>query len=297
MSTYYDVLGVTETATPDEIKKAYRKLAMQWHPDRNQGNASATEKFKEISSAYDVLGDENKRREYDAQRQGGAAFTKNGDGAAWAGGFGSATSLDDIIAQMFGQQGFGNFRRGPDRNRDVSLTVSVSLEDAFVGKTAPMQINTPSGRKVDLVVNIPAGIENGSRIRYQGHGDHANTSLPPGDLYINVNIVDHPVFKRAGPTIMAVVKIDAIDAILGSRIKIKCIDGNDIDVTVPPGCQPGTKLRIGGKGMPIKPGSQDRGDFLVEMDVTIPTNLTQDVIGSLQDVQRSRGLDTSTQQG
>jgi DnaJ-class molecular chaperone len=286
MLTFYDVLGISETSTADDIKKAYRKLAMQWHPDRNQGNPEAEEKFKEISAAYETLSDDSKRQAYDAQlKTPGGPSPNNG---AWRHDF---NNIDDIIAQMFGNHGFSPFRRGPERNKDVSLGLNISLEDAFNGKTLPLQINTPSGRRIELIVNIPAGIENGVRIRYQGQGDHANTSLPPGDLYLNVLISNHPRFARSGPTIETTESIDSIAAIIGTKVTITCIDGQKIDVTIPPGTQHGVKLRIPNRGMPIKANAPERGDMLVKIDLITPRNLDEPLIEQLRSIQKSRGVD------
>lgn len=288
MSTHYEVLGVSENASSDEIKKAYRKLAMQYHPDRNPGNSEAEAKFKEISVAYDTLSDQGKRQEYDLQRQHGARPGFQG-AAAWGHG---NNPLDDIIAQMFGSHGFTHMRRGPERNRDVSLAVNISLEEAYLGKQMPLQIATPSGRKVDLMLNIPAGVDNGTRIRYQGQGDHANTSMPPGDLYINVNVSNHGRFVRHGPTLEMMMDVDAISAMIGTRKTISCIDGQLIDVTIPPGTQHGTRLRIGGRGMPQRPGSTERGDMMIIVTISIPVDLNKNQLDILESIQTQRGLDT-----
>jgi DnaJ-class molecular chaperone len=290
MRTHYETLGIAEGASPDEIKSAYRKLAMQWHPDRNQGNAEAEEKFKEISGAYEVLSDPGKRQEYDLQRQG------RGPGSGphhqhWH-EFRHA-GIDDILAQMFGAQGFGGFRRAPERNRDVSLTVTISLEDSYSGRQSPLQINTPSGRRVELMIDIPSGVDNGTKIRYQGQGDQGNPGLPPGDLYINVNVADHPTFTRNGPTLETIQKIDAISAAIGTRVRVTCIDGKPIEINVPTGTQPGTKFRVPGKGMPVQPRSTDRGDLMVTVMVTTPTNLSEEMMVLLRDIQKQRGLDNT----
>jgi DnaJ-class molecular chaperone len=285
MATHYEILGVDEKAPEDEIKRAYRKLAMQYHPDRNQGDKIAEAKFKEINEAYGILGDSKKRQEYDLARK-----SQGHDQRSWSQGF-NPGNIDDIISQFFGQSGFGQFRRGPMANSDVSLTLNISLEEAYLGKQMPLQINTPSGRRVEILVNIPAGIDTGVRIRYQGQGDHANTSMPPGDLFINVQIANHPLFKRMGPTLETRIKVDAIAAIVGTKKKVRCINGDEIDIAVPPGTQPGSRLRIGGKGMPIKPGSSNMGDMMIIIDVAVPTDLTQDMLDGLTTMQVSRGID------
>jgi curved DNA-binding protein len=287
MGTHYDTLGLAETATPEEIKGAYRKLAMQWHPDRNQGNPEAEEKFKTISAAYEILSDPAKRQEYDLHRQGrGSMHNQNQHWHEFR-----HAGIDDILAQMFGAGGFGGFRRGSERNRDVSLTVTISLEDSYNGRQSPLQINTPSGRRVELIIDIPPGVDNGTKIRYQGQGDQINPGLPPGDLYINVNIADHPVFSRSGPTLETVQRIDAISAMIGGKIRITCIDGRPIELNVPAGTQPGTRFRVPGRGMPLQPKSPDKGDMIVVAVVETPTGLSEEIIESLKDIQKRRGLD------
>jgi DnaJ-class molecular chaperone len=294
MATLYETLGVAQTATPDEIKSAYRKLAMQWHPDRNQGNPEATAKFKDISSAYEILSDENKRREYDFQQQnsqnfgpsvGGMHFNFNGNPFGPGG-------LDDFVSQIFGQHGFGHFRQ-PPRNRDVNLTMNVSLEDVYTGKQIPIQFTTPGGRRVELVIDLPKGIDTGTRIRYQGQGDHDNPNMPPGDLFINIQVSDHPRFTRIENTLECEVKIDAISAILGTRHTITTISGSKITITIPTGTQPGTKLRVHGAGMPIRQNPNAYGDLIVSVAINIPVNLTADNIALLQSIQSSRPLDNS----
>lgn len=287
MPSHYQTLGVAETASADEIKKSYRKLAMECHPDRNPGNSAAEERFKEITSAYETLSDPTKREEYDLslRQPSGSPF-----GNEHFHGFGPG-NMDDILSEMLNRAGFGQFRRQPDRNRDVSLNLTISLEDAFQGKQAPLQIGTPSGRMVDLILSIPPGIENGTRIRYQGQGDHANTSLPPGDLYIMVSVADHHRYRRSGATIDVSEPIDAIDAILGTKRKITCIDGGDIEVNIPAGTQANTRLRVPGKGMPLKPGSKDRGDMFITMELQVPRNLEPSIVEMLISIQKDRGLD------
>lgn len=282
MVSYYEILGVPDDAQQDVIKTAYRKLAMQWHPDKNQNNQEAENRFKEITAAYEVLGDPAKRRDYDLQRAAGPAMNQFH-------GFGGA-SIDDLIQQMFSQHGFA-YRRGPERNRDISLNMAISLEDAFNGKITPLQITSPSGRKIELMVSIPRGVDSGVRIRYQGQGDHANTSMPPGDLYINVNVVGHPTFSRDGANLICNATIDSISAILGIKHTMTCIDGNVIDLMIPPGTQPNTRLRVSNKGMQVRPNETERGDMIVVVNVSTPANLDLECMDLLKTVQKQRGLD------
>lgn len=143
------------------------------------------------------------------------------------------------------------------------------------------------------MIDIPPGVDNGTKIRYQGQGDQVNPGLPPGDLYINVSIADDPRFSRNGPTLESVQRIDAISAMIGCKIRLTCIDGRPIEITIPAGTQPGTKFRVPRRGMPLQPRSTDRGDMIVVVEVGIPTDLSDEIIRSLQDIQKMRGLDNT----
>ena len=290
MSSHYETLGVSESASPVEIKSAYRKLAMQWHPDRNPGDAAAEARFKDISAAYEVVGDDAKRQEYDQQRRA----PPPGAGMNWHANVGGNGHIDDVLSQFFSQSGFGGFRQQqPQRNRDVTLNMTIGLEEAFTGKQAPIQFNTPSGRKVELVINIPTGVDDGVRIRFQGQGDHGNTSLPPGDLYIMITIADHLIFSRNGSNLIASARIDVIDAVIGTKHRISNIDGQVMDVTIPPGTQHGATMRIPGRGMPNGPNATKRGDLLVVVTVVVPAGLSVENMDALRDVQSRRSIDNT----
>lgn len=274
MDNHYSTLGIAETASQEEIKAAYRKLAMQYHPDRNPGNASAEENFKKINSAYAEIGDPDSRARYDQMRRFGG-----NQGNPWqqANGpfgfnfhFGGGDDINDILNQFFSQAGFPQHHARP-RNRDFSLNLQLTLEEAFAGKQTPVQFNV-NGQDHNLTVNIPAGIDNGTRIRYQGHGDRSIPGAPPGDLYINVQILEHARFQRSGPHLAVEETINAIDAMLGCEIPFRCIDGEIVNVKIPAGTQPGTVIRLREKGMPTKPG-QYRGDCQIHVSISIPTNL------------------------
>lgn len=285
MTTHYETLGVAESATPAEIQQAYRKLAMKWHPDKNKGDKAAEEKFKQINEANETLSDDSKRQMYDRQRGGGP---QGGFGGMHS-GFGGP--MDDIINQMFSQHGFNVFRSGNVQNRDMTMSMNISLEDAWRGKQVPVQYATPSGRNIELMINIPSGVESGLKIRYQGQGDHANASLPPGDLYVVIIIADHPIYRRSGTNIESLIKIDAITAIVGGKIKVNCIDGSSVEVVIPPDTQLYSKIRVSGKGMPLHPGYKDYGDMILVAELKLPTNLTQGQIDVLKNIQSQRGLD------
>lgn len=284
--THYETLGIAKEATQDEIKQAYRKLAMMYHPDRNRDNKEAEEKFKAINEANEILSDESKRQAYD---RGGQPFGQ--------GGFQGFGSMEDVINQMFGQHfnqhGFTVFRNGVVQNRDITLGLTISLEDAYEGKQIPVKFNVPSGRVVELLINVPSGVESGVKIRYQGQGDQANSSLPPGDLYVVIQINEHQTFHRTGTTLETKIKVDAITAMVGGKVKVACIDGTILDIPVPAGTQPFSKIRVSKRGMPLHPGLSDYGDMLVITDIQIPANLTQGQLEILRTIQTQRGLDKS----
>lgn len=283
MTTHYETLGVSESADQEEIKKAFRKLAMQYHPDKNAGDKAAEDKFKQINEAYDTLSNPAKRQEYDHRRKfpGGDRTDQWG----WNMNMGPG-GLEDFINQFFQQHGFA----GPQRqakNRDVTLTLTITLEDVYNGKNQPVQFNTPSGRKVELMVNIPTGVESGIRMRFQGQGDHANTNIPPGDLYIQIVVAEHKVFDRQAHDLHTKLKIDALGAIVGCKKRLSCIDGQEIELTIPAGTQYGTFFRAQGKGMTIRNQPNNKGDLFIHIETVIPTGLTQDQINGLKTLRDS----------
>ncbi|HOZ08594.1 MAG TPA: J domain-containing protein, partial [candidate division Zixibacteria bacterium] len=295
---YYDILGVKEDASPEEIKKAFRKLAMKYHPDRNPGNAQAEARFKEISEANETLSDPKKRAEYDTLRKYGAfagagqgfdpgAHGNGGfdfsdlfrQGAGGRGGFqtfrfgGGVEGLDEILSQFFGGRGgfgteFGKERVRPRRARqargtDLKATVTVTLREAVAGTRKRLRIRQ-TGRTIQ--VTIPPGIENGGVIRLAGQGmpAPARPEMPPGvpgDLLITVKVMADHQFERKGNDIYTKVTIPLKDAILGGKARVRT-PLKEIQVTIPPGTQPGTKLRLKGMGLSVG-GVQ--GDQYVEV--------------------------------
>jgi len=297
MTDHYSTLGVAESATDDEIKKAFRSLAMQHHPDRNPGDKAAEDKFKAINEAYATLSDPNKRAEYDNIRKFGGRshgfntgphghhefrFDFGGDP-----GFGN---VDDIIRQFFNQHGFGGNPFGsqqPRRNRDLQFSVEIPLEDAFSGKDLPLSFDI-AGNPTNIVVRIPSGVISGTRMRFQGYGDKSIPNIPPGDLFVIVNVLNHPVFNRDGPHLLSEMKIDALDAIIGCSCAINCIDGSQIMLTIPPGTQNGATMRVSSKGMPSHHNSPNRGDLMVTILITIPKNLSDSHLNALKQIVNER---------
>ena len=330
---FYELLGVDRGADSATIKSSYRKLAMQYHPDRNPGDAECEARFKAISVAYDCLRDPQKRAAYD--RYGHAAFTQGGAGQAGQGDFGD---IGDIFETIFGSAFGGNGGRGrARRGADLRYDMEIGLEDAFHGKTTEINVEvsvvcepcggtgaTPGtqrrtcdlcrghgkvraqqglfvierpcpschGRgeviqqpcracrgegRVDttqnLTVEIPPGVDNGTRIRLSGKGEAGPQGAPPGDLYIFLHIREHHVFQREGSALFTRVPVSFTIAALGGTIEIPGIDGENHAIDIPAGIQSGKQLRKRGAGMPVLQG-RGRGDLVVEIAVETPTRLS-----------------------
>jgi molecular chaperone DnaJ len=336
---FYETLGVSKSANADELKRAYRKLAMQYHPDRNPGDTSAEQQFKAISEAYDVLKDDQKRAAYD--RFGHAAFEGGGGRGPGDFGFGGGFSggFADIFEEMFGAM--GGARRGqggPTRGSDLRYNLDITLEEAFRGKQTTIRVATfvhcesckGSGaepgshpatcrtchgqgrvraqqgfftiertcptchgagnviekpcrscggqgrtrREKTLSVNIPAGVEDGTRIRLASEGEVGLHGATAGDLYIFVNVASHPIFQRDGANVFCRVPIPFTTAALGGSIEVPTVDGSRTRVTVPPGTQSGHQFRLRGKGMTVL-RSPARGDMYIQATVETPVNLNK----------------------
>ncbi|MCW5747424.1 MAG: molecular chaperone DnaJ [Alphaproteobacteria bacterium] len=335
---FYDLLGVGRSASADEIKKAYRKLAMQFHPDRNPDDKAAEKKFKEINHAYDILKDEQKRAAYDrfgaAAFEGGAGPNGPGAGPFGAGGF----DFSDIFEQMFGGDTSGRGRgSGSSRGNDLRYNLEIALEEAFTGSDASIRVpssvacdtchgsgaepgsrpvNCPScqgrgrvrmqqgfftiertcpachgaGQKIEkpcrachgngrvrkdktLNVKIPAGVEDGTRIRLAGEGEAGARGGPPGDLYVFLSVRKHRLYERDGADLLCRVPISMVQAALGGAIEVPTLDGKMARVSIPAGTQSGHQFRLRGKGMPVLRSSQ-KGDLYIESVVETPVNLT-----------------------
>ncbi len=351
---YYEVLGVQKTATADELKKAYHKLARKYHPDLNKDNPEAADKFKEVNEAYSVLSDPQKRAAYD--QYGHAAFQQGGPGAGGAGnpfgaggfqGFGgfSGEGMDDIFNMFFGGAGRGGSRgqadNGPRQGADLRMDMQITFEEAAFGTEKKVRLNREeecdtchgtgaapgshpetcpdchgtgeirvtqnslfgqvvnvrvcpkchgtgkivtnpckdchgSGRvkkKRTLTVKIPAGVDNGSRLRVGGEGEAGLRGGRPGDLYVYLYVKPHKFFERDGTTVTCEVPISIVQAALGDEIKVPTLYGQ-VTVKVPEGTQPGKVLRLKGKGIPnLRTGA--KGDQLVRLKVVVPTGLSE----------------------
>lgn len=283
----YEILGVAKTADDEEIKKAYRKLAMKYHPDRNPGDSTCEEKFKEVKEAFELIETSEKRAKYDAYGTGRP-------------GTSSSTFNEDIFADFFKEYGFTKASQQSDDsewirelhrksrqrhqaafpNENANMEMTITLADAFHGKQLTISYRI-DGEQRSVLLNVPAGIDTGKSIRCAGAGSHANKSMVAGDLFVKINVADDPAFHREGSTLIIKRKIPLFELITGTTIRIKTIDNKEFDVAVRQGTKPGTRIRIPGYGMSIL-NSSSRGDLLVELDYEWPTSLSQELIEFLK---------------
>ncbi|CAG7844406.1 Chaperone protein DnaJ [Pseudoclavibacter triregionum] len=291
---FYKVLGVDKDVSEADLKKTYRKLAREFHPDSHPGDAAAEERFKEISEAYSVLSDKEQRAEYDQIRAMGAG-ARFRPGAGGAGGFedvfggmfgqggarGQYTNADfeDLLGQMFGgagRSGFGGgasgfqtgFQAGPQKGRDQKASTTLSFLTAIRGDTVTLQ--QASGGTIN--VRIPAGVEDGQKIRLRGKGGESPNGGERGDLILEVSVKPDPVFGRDGRNLTVTVPVTFPEAVLGATIEVPTIDGSTVKVKVPAHSQNGKTLRVKGRGIKMKSGT---GDLLVTLEVAVPSHLTK----------------------
>jgi molecular chaperone DnaJ len=344
---FYEVLGISRNATADEIKRAYRELARESHPDSNRGDTAAEERFKEISTAYETLRDPERRRRYDMFGEGGAR-------AGGAGGPGDAFGFGDIFDAFFGGDPFGSRRPGGP-TRAPEAVVELTLGDAAFGATHTLEARLPvacsrcdgsgcepgthpsrcdvcggsgevrttrrsilgqivtaapcgacdgTGRRVlspcrecrgdgrvqasrTIDVEVPAGVDDGQRLRLAGRGPAAPRGGAPGDLYVTVRVAPHPDFERSGDDLLHAARISIAQAALGAHLVVPTLEGTT-ELPVPPGTQPGQVFRVRGEGVPSLRG-RGRGDLLVRIDVHVPTRLGEDEAALLRQLAELRG--------
>lgn len=294
---YYQTLGVSKTATPDEIKSAFRKLARKYHPDTAEDKKTAEEKFKEINEAYEVLSDPEKRRKYDDYganwQQGGFPPPPQGGGGYAqgfpGGGFGDegvefhfgGTGFSDFFEQLFGaRRGRGSAFRGfdfeetPMRGQDVEADLLVSLEEAFHGSSRQISFRRgESGKIQTYTVKIPKGVREGQRIRLAGQGETGGGGAQAGDLYLRIRFEKHPEFDVEGENLSYEVEIPVAQVVLGCDVEIPTLEGR-AKLHVPAGAQNGQKFRLAGRGL-LRKGGQ-RGDFFAVIKATLPQSLTSE---------------------
>jgi DnaJ-class molecular chaperone len=269
MADHYQTLGVNKGATQDEIKKAYRKLASQHHPDKG----GDTKKFQEVEEAYRTLSDPGTRAQYDNPNPFG---TRPDGGWQQAGGF--PPGFEDIFAHFGGGHNpFGDMfgqRRAPPRNRTLNIQTSISLEEAFQGKDLIANLQLPNGKDQTIEVKIPAGIRDGTTLRLAGMGEDNIPGAPRGDIHLTITILPHLIFRRNNDDLIRTVPVSCIDAMLGKKITVDTIDGKTLEIAIAPGTQHGTVLGAHGYGMPNMNDIRYVGRMLLEVQITIPTNLT-----------------------
>jgi molecular chaperone DnaJ len=373
---YYAVLGMPASATQDEIKKQYRKLAAKHHPDKNQNDPKAAERFKEISEAYQVLGDPDKRKQYDEMRRlgafggfGGAGARRPGahPGGSPFGGPGGAQTfrfedlgdvgiggLGDLFSSMFGSGGAAGARgraRGPERGQDVETQLTIPFRTAALGGKVPIELEVneecatchgsgaapgakiqtcpecqgrgtisfgqggfavqrpcpmclgkgtvPSERcptcggsgemrvRKKMMITVPAGVDNGTKIRLKGQGGHGARNGPPGDLLISFQVESDRFFKREGLDVIAPVPINIAQATLGSKISVKALNGKRVAIRIPPGTASGKRFRVRGQGI-VKDGQT--GDLIVQVEVSVPEKLTEEQEKAMREFADASGL-------
>jgi molecular chaperone DnaJ len=355
---YYETLGVGKSANPDELKAAYRKLAMKLHPDRNPGDKEAEAQFKDVNEAYDVLRDEQKRAAYD--RFGHAAFEQGGGqpgGGMGGDPFGFASSFSDMFEDLFGEMmGGGHGGRRQNRGGDLRYNLEITLEEAFAGKRAEIKVPTAvacdscggsgaapgskaetcpyckghgrvratqgfftvertcpqchgTGRVIKtpckvcggtghlqkertLAVEIPPGVEEGTRIRLSGEGQGGVNGGPPGDLYVFLSVEQHPIFVRDGADLHTQVPIGFVTASLGGEVEVPTLDGGRETLHISEGTQSGKQMRLRRKGMPILRGGNQRGDLFVEIKVETPVKLSRRQKDILRDFAQESPADS-----
>lgn len=298
---YYKTLGVSRSATEDEIKKAYRKLARTHHPDAG----GSEEKFKEINEAYEVLSDAKKRKLYDQYGTADAQKIPFGGGAGGA-GFGSwADILESIrhgegafggnwdVSDIFGGgQGFGGFggagfggQPRPAKGRDMNVTLNVSFQEAFDGCTKKVSVKVPGATAAEtLDVKVPAGAVDGGRVRFRGKGAEGANGGPAGDLLVTTRISPHPLFSRSGADVLLSVPVTVAEAALGASIVVPAPDGSKIRIKVPAGTQDGAEMKVSGKGaVDVKAGGT--GALLITIHVEVPRTMTPEQEQAMIDFQ------------
>jgi len=263
MTDLYNILGVDRSAGPDEIKRAYRKLAAQHHPDRG----GDTKKFQEIQAAYDTLGDPEKRAAYDnpQPQMGGFHFHQ--------GGF--PPGFEDIFAHFGDGNPFNTmFGRRQQRNKNLSIQTRITLEEAYLGKELMATLRLPSGKEQLIEIKIPAGIQNGTTLRLAGMGDDSIPNIPRGDIHLTIEVLPHNIFNRQGDDLITTLTINCIEAMIGVTKTITTIDGKTLELTIRPGTQPDQTLAIQGYGMPNINDNRFKGRLLVSVKIQILNNLT-----------------------
>ena len=273
---YYSTLGLQKNASDAEIKKAYRSMAMKYHPDRGGDE----KKFKEISQAYEFLSDPQKKQIIDLGGDPNAQPGMGGGQNPFEFHFNTG-NMNDI----FGNFGFGGFGRQPQRkNRSLAVTVEITLEDVLSGKDFTAEVSIPGKNKM-INIQIPPGIEHGQQIRYEGMGDDSIPSLRPGDLLVNVIVREHARYKREGTSLVVEREVSVWDALLGASIEIQTLDRKTLSMSLPPGTQPDTVMSCKGEGLPNM-RTRQRGNLLIRIKVIVPKIINPQQIDLIQQIKQ-----------
>jgi molecular chaperone DnaJ len=275
---FYKVLGVDKKAAADEIKKKYRALARDLHPDKTKGDAAKEEKFKAVSEAYEILSDAKKRAEYDEAR---SLFERGGFRAPQGGGFQGGDFSDvfgggnpqDIFANLFG----GGGRRGPRKGQDLQTEATITFRESVFGTTLDLRLATDRGQAQNISARVPTGVNDGAKIRVKGKG--AQGEAGPGDLFIQLHVKPHPIFSRKGENLTITLPVTFAEAALGADIKVPTMAGDDVTVRIAPGTPNGRTLRVKGRG--IVKGSVT-GDLLVTVEVQVPQRVDGKALDALK---------------
>lgn len=277
MQDYYQTLGVDPSASQDEIKAAYKKLAMKHHPDRSGGDDT---KFKQIQEAYSTIGDEQKRAEYEQMRRGGpqVRFTSGGMpdfGDIFGPGFDPFGNRSNPFGDIFGRRAM--------RNKDLNIQCQISFLDSFTGKQLEASYRMPSGKTQTVVINVPAGIQHGETIRYQGLGDDTILQMPRGDLNVTILVMPDPSYERQGHDVYTRIEITPIEAMIGCSKAVTTLSGTRLNIDIRPGVETGVEYAVGGHGFPVV-NTGVRGRFIAVIKIVAPAITNPDLVQKLRDL-------------
>ena len=275
---FYKILGVSKNAPADEIKKKYRSLARELHPDKNKGDVKLEEQFKAVSEAYDILGDDKKRAEYDEAR---SLYEKGGMRAPMGGGNFQGGDFADIFGGGNPQDIFANLfgggRRGPRKGQDLQTEATITFKESIFGTNLDLRLSTDGGPAQNITARVPAGVNDGAKIRVKGKG--APGEAGPGDLFIQLHVKPHPIFGRKGENLTLTLPVTFAEAALGADIKVPTLSGDDVTVRIAPGTPTGRTLRVKGRG--VTKGSTT-GDLLVTVEVQVPQRVDGKALDALK---------------
>ena len=280
---FYKILGVSKDVSETELKKTYRKLSRQFHPDTNPGDAKAEARFKEISEAYSVLSDKEQRAEYDQMRALGPGARAGFGGGGFSGGFPGGANFggagfEDVFANLFGGGGGGfGGPRGPQRGQDLTTTQTLDFIDGVKGTTIKLSLRAGAE---PTTIKIPAGVQDGQKIKIAGKGNPSPNGGPAGDLIITVTVKPHPVFTRDGNNIRVVVPITFAEAVLGATIQVPTLGGDPVKLKVAPGTPNGRVLRVKGRGVVT---AKAEGDLLATVEIAVPSHVSDKAKKALEE--------------